>query len=537
MKLNINVFKFVTICSIFILIFSCNICLANTSISESKFKNIITSNTNILESDLDFENYTYSSNTNYNAFNTCLTYATYNKYLAVGDENFENTDTCLTYYLIRYSSSSSEYYLGFKNNNNILYFYGRNLNGAANSYYLDRYVIDTKNKTINKTKGSDTDIKSNYLSFNNFDISEEQFNSNDWQKIQYWNMFIYSDNDFFSTNLSVINNTWDGRYLDNFNDSAGGLVSYNYTDNYFTNNFLAPGSTSGDFRVSVDLQTLDVDMITSADDQFGYKEKAKLNNIAEYNFNNVSSFYIDLNLKDIDKKYFDTSHIYRINFKTFSDDGEALQNSYSMFFSFRRIYITSIIIEDFSAIYTDLPSNIYSGDTSSGNDIISSIVGTGDGVENTGIVGSILRGIKSLFIPDNDYFQKYWDDLYYFFKTKLGFLWECFMFVPNLLQAFEDAVESNLDVYDITIPSLSIPTFMGDDSEITILESFTWSPYEYIKQNSAFVDLYALYLNLMDFLVFWALMNQCINLLANILGFYQDKEIQESIERSGTVHK
>lgn len=341
--------------------------LANTSISEVKFKNIISSNTDILESSLDFENYTYSSNSSYTAFKQCLSTANYNKYLAVGDENFENTDTCLTYYVIRYSSSPSEYYLGFAKVGNYLYFYGRNSNGAQNKYYLDRFVIDTKNKTITKTKGDDKDICCSYLNLDNFNISEEQFLSNDWQRIQYWNMFIYSDNDFLSTNLAVINNTWDGRYIDNFNNSAGGLVSYNYTDNFFTNNFVAPDRISGDFRVLVDLQTLDIDMITFADNQFGYKEKAKLNNIAEYNFNDVSSFYIDFKLKDIDKELLDTNHIYRLNFRTFSSEGEALQNSYSMFFSFRRIYITSIIIEDFSAIYTDLPSNIYSGDSVADN--------------------------------------------------------------------------------------------------------------------------------------------------------------------------
>lgn len=147
-----------------------------------------------------------------------------------------------------------------------------------------------------------------------------------------------------------------------------------------------------------------------------------------------------------------------------------------------------------------------------------------DSSSQGGIIGTLLDGIKSLFIPSNEFFENYFNSLYLFLKSKLGFLWECVEFFPSLLTNIQSIISGVTQNTRFEIPELSVPTFDGTGSEVVILESFSWSPYEYFSENSVFIDFYTLYLDLIDFLVFWALFSFALDILANILGFLNGPE-------------
>lgn len=149
-----------------------------------------------------------------------------------------------------------------------------------------------------------------------------------------------------------------------------------------------------------------------------------------------------------------------------------------------------------------------------------------------GFVGKLLEGIKGLFLPSSEFMTSYWNELYLFFKVKLGFLWDLVMFFPELINNIISVLKAELLLTSFTTPELSIPTFMGDGSEVVILESITFSPYEYWGQSKVFADLYTLYLNLMDFLVFFALFNYGLVVVAKILGFWVPESSDDSSKKS-----
>lgn len=149
-----------------------------------------------------------------------------------------------------------------------------------------------------------------------------------------------------------------------------------------------------------------------------------------------------------------------------------------------------------------------------------------------GFVGKLLEGIKGLFLPSSEFMTSYWNELYLFFKVKLGFLWDLVMFFPELINNIISVLKAELLLTSFTTPELSIPTFMGDGSEVVILESITFSPYEYWGQSKVFADLYTLYLNLMDFLVFFALFNYGLVVVAKILGFWVPEASSDSSKKS-----
>ena len=70
-----------------------------------------------------------------------------------------------------------------------------------------------------------------------------------------------------------------------------------------------------------------------------------------------------------------------------------------------------------------------------------------------GIIAGIIDGLKSLFIPSDDFFKSYFDDLYQWFSDRLGFL----MFPIDLILQLVDVFISSSSVDCVlTLPSFSI---------------------------------------------------------------------------------
>lgn len=69
-----------------------------------------------------------------------------------------------------------------------------------------------------------------------------------------------------------------------------------------------------------------------------------------------------------------------------------------------------------------------------------------------GIVSGILEGLKSLFIPSNEYFKAWFDDIYTFFSDRLGFLMLPIDLLIRLLNIF---LSGNVQFTGIPFPELS----------------------------------------------------------------------------------
>lgn len=85
----------------------------------------------------------------------------------------------------------------------------------------------------------------------------------------------------------------------------------------------------------------------------------------------------------------------------------------------------------------------------------------------------IIEGLKSLFIPSDDYFKSYFDDLYEWFSDRFGFL----SFPIDLLVKFSDLILSSGDVDCIlTLPSFDI---MGEQ----LLYEQTFNLTDFLEEN------------------------------------------------------
>ena len=124
---------------------------------------------------------------------------------------------------------------------------------------------------------------------------------------------------------------------------------------------------------------------------------------------------------------------------------------------------------------------------------------------------TILDGLIGLFVPDAEYFYNedlenpgLWQRFSVFMQGKLGFLWDVLVFIPNLISTIIDVITSFTENWSVTIPDLKVPTMTGVE-EVVFLSSFEWSPYDWINQKVEFRNLYELYLDIIDFFVYWGL--------------------------------
>ena len=137
-----------------------------------------------------------------------------------------------------------------------------------------------------------------------------------------------------------------------------------------------------------------------------------------------------------------------------------------------------------------------------------------------GIIGTILsipemilNGIKSLFIPDEEFFENYWNDLNEYMKSKLGFLWEVVLFIPNLFGNIIEVCDNFDGSMIFEIPTISVPLYGKD---FVILEGFDYNVGTYLDENPSIDNLYSIYLDMIDFFVMWQLVKYALFVIQDI---------------------
>lgn len=109
----------------------------------------------------------------------------------------------------------------------------------------------------------------------------------------------------------------------------------------------------------------------------------------------------------------------------------------------------------------------------------------------TGIISGIINGLKSLFIPSDDFFKTYFDDLFSWFSDRLGFL----SFPIDLLaQLVEMFLGSSSTDFVVTLPSFEI---MGEP----LLQEASFNLTQFLNENFGFL-LTAIHLGVSVIMVF-----------------------------------
>ena len=95
----------------------------------------------------------------------------------------------------------------------------------------------------------------------------------------------------------------------------------------------------------------------------------------------------------------------------------------------------------------------------------------------TGIISGIIEGLKNLFIPSEDFFKNYFDDLYSWFGERLGFLSFPIDLLAELAEMFLGS--SSTDCI-LTLPSFSISGFKLWEESSFNLTSFLNENFKFV---------------------------------------------------------
>lgn len=127
------------------------------------------------------------------------------------------------------------------------------------------------------------------------------------------------------------------------------------------------------------------------------------------------------------------------------------------------------------------------------------------------IIDGFVDGLKSLFIPDDDYFTDWFNELKLFFEQKLGFLLTPFEIIIDFINRFLNLEDTDII---INIPEISVPNF--EDFVLIESQTFNWS--ELLNSKESLSTLWTLYLDFIDVFLILNFLNLCMNVYNRIIG-------------------
>lgn len=119
------------------------------------------------------------------------------------------------------------------------------------------------------------------------------------------------------------------------------------------------------------------------------------------------------------------------------------------------------------------------------------------------IIDGLIEGIKSLFIPEDGYFENWFNNLKTFFEEKLGFLAAPFTIFIDFVNMYLN-LDADTDII-INIPDIYVPNF--EEYKIISATSFNWS--ELLKSKESLNALWQLYLAFVDVFLILNFINLC----------------------------
>lgn len=125
---------------------------------------------------------------------------------------------------------------------------------------------------------------------------------------------------------------------------------------------------------------------------------------------------------------------------------------------------------------------------------------------------AFMNMLKGLFIPDDGYFEEWFNDLKTYFEQKLGFLATPFTIIIDFVNRYLQ-LNPNDDIV-INIPNITVPNF--EDHIIVKETTFNWS--ELLKSKESFNMLWELYLAFIDVFLILNFINLCENKYNRIFG-------------------
>ncbi len=184
----------------------------------------------------------------------------------------------------------------------------------------------------------------------------------------------------------------------------------------------------------------------------------------------------------------------------------------------RTLYLPSAVYYRLSTNKADL--QVYLGDgectnkIDETNDKLDEAENTRKGMWETikDLPNAFMNMLKGLFIPEDGYFENWFNDLKSFFEEKLGFLATPFTIIIDFVNRYLDL--NPQDDIIINIPDITVPNF----EEYIIIKAtvFNWS--ETLRSKESLYMLWQLYLSFIDVYLILNFINLCENKYNRIFG-------------------
>lgn len=124
----------------------------------------------------------------------------------------------------------------------------------------------------------------------------------------------------------------------------------------------------------------------------------------------------------------------------------------------------------------------------------------------------MLNALKSLFIPSEDFFTNWLDDLNSYFGDTFGILYYPFELLIDFLNRISTISDSGTAI--LSIPSFNID-FMGYHA--TLFNSFTFD-FNSILTNDTYKNIHTIYLTVVDIILWLGVVYLAAKCLQTVLG-------------------
>lgn len=114
------------------------------------------------------------------------------------------------------------------------------------------------------------------------------------------------------------------------------------------------------------------------------------------------------------------------------------------------------------------------------------------------LIDLLIDGLKSLFIPSDDFFSTYFEDLRDWFSDRLGFLWTPFDVIIEILE--------NISSINFGEPVISCPDIYEPFTNTKIISAFSYN-LNNLLENSTFKTVHDIYFVVVDAIIIFAMIH------------------------------
>lgn len=157
------------------------------------------------------------------------------------------------------------------------------------------------------------------------------------------------------------------------------------------------------------------------------------------------------------------------------------------------------------------------------NDVISYINPFSENFFVYKLIDLLVDALKSLFVPDEDFFSDWIADMNSYFGARFGLIYYPIELVIDFLTRLWNASNNLNTNFTLTTPALTL-------FDTTLIQSTTYD-FSTLLENETFANVYNVYLICVDTILILGLVILCKNTFADIFGGHYTDDVANDIQK------